>query len=34
MKYYIDSVKNRDIPDEDKKGFLGDNVVKLLRIKK
>lgn len=34
MKYYIDSVKSLDIPEEDKKGFLGDNVAALLGIRK
>ena len=33
MKYYIDSVMNLDIPEEEKKGFLGDNAARLLKIK-
>jgi predicted TIM-barrel fold metal-dependent hydrolase len=34
MKYYIDSVMNLDIPEEDKKGFLGGNAARLLKIMK
>ena len=34
LKFYIDSVMNLDIPEEDKKGFLGDNAARLLKIKK
>lgn len=32
IKYYIDNVNNMDIPDELKKGFLGDNLAKLLKL--
>ncbi|QGP91505.1 Amidohydrolase [Neomoorella glycerini] len=33
IKYYIDSVRNLDIPEESKRGFLGDNLAKLLKLK-
>lgn len=32
LKLYIDNVKAMDIPEESKKGFLGDNLARLLKL--
>lgn len=32
LKIYIDNVKAMDIPEESKKGFLGDNLARLLKL--
>jgi predicted TIM-barrel fold metal-dependent hydrolase len=33
IKYYIDHVNNLDITNEEKKGFLGENLAKLIKLK-
>lgn len=34
IKYYLDSVRNLDISEEDRKAFLGGNLLKLLKLEK